>query len=1796
MLNYIKTLLANTAFLSAPPDAFEEYPEFSEGEDDSPSSPPASTNGNGHRAPLAENGNAASDASESQAIVPRESGPVSLSPYQLAYLDPESQRSYQYLATMLGVRGRLDEATACYRRVIGLGGNNGHGAKQGVPSLWQQEADQALQQAETAFQQGHWQEAIAHCQEAVVILPDLSLAYKVWGNALQRLGRLAEAKERYEKALDLDPNFAEVYANLGSLYAQQQAWSEAVSSFQRAIALRPDFAGAFRNLARAWSQLNKHRLAADCRYRAMVLDPGMITAEEALATGDEMRSQGRLLEAERCYRRAVELEDSLAKAHHRLAEVLSLQDNWQEAVIHYRKAILLNAVQPKPREGEPEVLPSAPSQGLLGTPTRPSADERSPEMRASTDPSLAGPEFAAPETSQSGASKGEFAESRFAATEADSRSAEVPASEGERKIDRAIRACLRELEQHPDSAELHTSLGNLYAQQRRWDEAIAHYHQAIDLNPNHGEVHRNLARVLTLAGRRDEATMQWFEAVKLAPNWAKPEEKVSLGEALLNLEKVEEAIACFRWAVAQDATCKLAYRRLAAVLMEQESKDEAIALYRQMLEHCGDDGEALFQLGQVAFDREQWDEAVGYFARAVKAKPDHWYAHHQLGDACAKLERWEDAVAGYERAIGLNSEFSWSHNNLGDALMKLERWEAAAEAYRRAIELNPEFAWSHHNLGDSFLKQSQWNEAASAYQKACELDSGIPETLANLGLALSNLGQLEAATASIQKAIDMDSHNENFYHKALELKPSNVNFYLSLGNVLAQKERLDEAVTIYKAGLQVQPDNIDLLCSLEKVINSGSRQLDQPSKNEEADLELIPVQNVEILVDETKKEWEVYHHQGDQFQIQGKLEEAILVYHQVLIRNPSYSWAYHNLGDTQLKLGKWDDAAIAYRRAIKLNPDYFWSHYNLAVAYTNADKWHKAIEAYRHSIELNPGLNLPRLALRDALVKWWNALFAEGDALLRQGNRKVASELYRKAIFSYRNALVLPELQTPREVPQVPVVLLIVDDFLPQCLHYRVQQKIEQLEFAGVPVTFVSWRDAERAKKQLHFSHVVVFYRVPALPETIELIEYAKAIKKVVFYEIDDLIFDEDRFPDPIESYGGKISVEEYQGLVRGTTLFKEAMALCDYAIASTPSLSLEMEKVVSKSISFLHRNALDSLNEEFLKVCAPKIKRDYVSIFYGSGTKAHDADFAELIAPALAKVLENYQQVRVILMGHVSLPQVLERYKDRIDRIELVKNVEVYWEFLRQADINIAVLNTTPVNNCKSELKWFEAACLGIPSVVSKTQTYAEVVRHGEDGFLAKDTNDWFECLEKLVVDEELRQSVAKTAQDRVWQEYGIPAMANNIKQVIASGVEMAEKAGVLAPRPAKIKILIVNVFFPPQSIGGATRIVRDNVDILLSEYSDQYSISVFTSDDDNPRPYQISEYGYKGVQVTKVSTPAMAGMDWRYQDPQMYEIFSEYLKFNQPDLIHFHCVQRLTASVLEAAADLDIPYLVTVHDAWWISDHQFLMDEQGRECDYQQNDPFIIAQDTKNIVDSIYRRRYLKQRLDQASAVLAVSEAFTDLYRQNGITQTQPNRNGIMPRPVLLRKPSPTGKVRLAHVGGMAAHKGYYLLKEAVEAANLTNCEIVVVDHAQTVGTVRHSSWGSTPVTFVAKIKQEEMHEFYSTIDVLVAPSMWPESFGLVTREAAAAGVWVVASNKGALAEDLEIGTNGSVFSPDRKEELVSILMKIDREHKLYQASVLSNMPFRKTSDQVSELASIYKRATFKEVFYTSAEAENK
>ncbi|MDF2184458.1 glycosyltransferase [Grimontia hollisae] len=747
-------------------------------------------------------------------------------------------------------------------------------------------------------------------------------------------------------------------------------------------------------------------------------------------------------------------------------------------------------------------------------------------------------------------------------------------------------------------------------------------------------------------------------------------------------------------------------------------------------------------------------------------------------------------------------------------------------------------------------------------------------------------------------------------------------------------------------------------------------------------------------------------------------------------------------------------------------------------------------------------------------------------------------------------------------------ILIIGDYNVQQCVRYRIDQKIEQLEYQGKKITAINWTQLREYQNLLSLHDVVIFYRVPAVPQILKAMAQVNANGKASFYEIDDLLFEES-YPAPIETYGGYIGLDTHIDLRKSMSSFRSAARFCRFGIASTKLLCEKLENLVFDKHCLLHRNGLDKIS---IIKSNGKIKKETINIFYGSGTQAHNSDFIELAMPALENVLFRFKNTRLIIAGYLKLPEsFITKFKSQIHLLPPVNSVKAYWSFLELADINLAVLEDDEINGCKSELKWFEAACLGIPSIVSSTVNYRDVIHHGEDAFIAANVKEWKESLESLISSPRLREYIAAKAQARVQCEYNVDILGSMF-------VRQFENL-VCVERNNKKKIALVNVFFPPQAIGGATRVVSDNFDVLQKSYSDDFDLVVFTSDEHCTTPYKLITYQYKGVRVYRSSVQYRENMDWHPKNPEMYKLFKLFLETEKPDLIHFHCIQRLTASVVEAAKDTGTPYIVTAHDAWWISDHQFLIDDNGNT--YPEGHPDIYSHrtlpDNVTLGDSIERLVYFRELLNAAKKLLTVSDSFAGIYRKNGYSKIEINKNGISPTTDWSTKDtSNVERVICGHIGGMSNHKGYFLLKETVDYVQPENIEMLIVDHSKPEGYKHKTAWGKVPVMFIGRVSQINIVELYRKIDVLFAPSLWPESYGLVTREAAACGCWVVASDIGAISEDIIEGKTGITIHPNL-DSLIEILRIIECDKKKYKKNVFSKN-IRFVDEQVKELVRIY------------------
>jgi glycosyltransferase involved in cell wall biosynthesis len=121
------------------------------------------------------------------------------------------------------------------------------------------------------------------------------------------------------------------------------------------------------------------------------------------------------------------------------------------------------------------------------------------------------------------------------------------------------------------------------------------------------------------------------------------------------------------------------------------------------------------------------------------------------------------------------------------------------------------------------------------------------------------------------------------------------------------------------------------------------------------------------------------------------------------------------------------------------------------------------------------------------------------------------------------------------------------------------------------------------------------------------------------------------------------------------------------------------------------------------------------------------------------------------------------------------------------------------------------------------------------------------------------------------------------------------------------------------------------------------------------------------------------------------------------------------------------------------------------------------------------------------------------------------------------------------LGFMGSLAPHKGVHLL---IEAVRKVSGDIRLSIHGRTSDfpdyskQLRDLAAGDERVEFHGPYLREALGTILSAMDVLVLPSLWYENTPFVALEAFAAGIPVVATDVGGLAEIVQDGVSGKLF----------------------------------------------------------------
>jgi tetratricopeptide (TPR) repeat protein len=186
---------------------------------------------------------------------------------------------------------------------------------------------------------GRLPQAIEHFQQALQVDPDYAEAHYNFGLALFRSGRTAEAIEQYRQAIRVKPDYAKAYNNLGDALQKRGDVSAALALYRKALQIQPTYKLARYNLGSALAACGEIDAALAEYERALENDSANAVAFNYV--GLFLAGQHRVDEAMAHYRTALQLQPDFAEAHYNLGNALLKSGRIAEAVEHLRCVVRL---------------------------------------------------------------------------------------------------------------------------------------------------------------------------------------------------------------------------------------------------------------------------------------------------------------------------------------------------------------------------------------------------------------------------------------------------------------------------------------------------------------------------------------------------------------------------------------------------------------------------------------------------------------------------------------------------------------------------------------------------------------------------------------------------------------------------------------------------------------------------------------------------------------------------------------------------------------------------------------------------------------------------------------------------------------------------------------------------------------------------------------------------------------------------------------------------------------------------------------------------------------------------------------------------------------------------------------------------------------------------------------------------------------------------------------------------------------------------------------------------------------
>ncbi len=439
-------------------------------------------------------------------------------------------------------------------------------------------------------------------------------------------------------------------------------------------------------------------------------------------------------------------------------------------------------------------------------------------------------------------------------------------------------------------------------------------------------------------------------------------------------------------------------------------------------------------------------------------------------------------------------------------------------------------------------------------------------------------------------------------------------------------------------------------------------------------------------------------------------------------------------------------------------------------------------------------------------------------------------------------------------------------------------------------------------------------------------------------------------------------------------------------------------------------------------------------------------------------------------------------------------------------------------------------------------------------------------------------------------------------------------------------ISVLQATAWYPPAHLGGTEVYLTG----LVRELRDRGVLSRIVA----PLGLQQADgYEYDGATVrTYTVNPAPSRAEMRGQAPHTgFERFCQILAEERPQIYHQHSWTRgLGAAHLQAAREAGIKTVLTIHTPNAICLRGTMM-QFGREaCDGRIDPPICGAcwSESRGAPESLARalgampagasralggslpesrlatalsaRELAERRREEftrmvaaADRIVAVSGWLFDAFLRNGVPAEKLllSRQGIDPALAQQAARASSGRMRgsephfrLLYLGRWHPVKGVDVLVRAVRALPPQPSVTLSIhgvgegiEERSYAATVRRLAAGDRRIAIHPPVPRERLATALSEANALAVPSFWLETGPLVVLEAQAAGLPVIGSRLGGIAELVREPEDGVLLPPGDVKAWAEAIRRIACDE-VQRARPRAPKKVRTMHEAAAEMAALY------------------